>query len=94
MNQLNKEMMQDLRVFTNDFITQLRISTPVDTGYARSRYQNVYGNKMLGTGGTIPLIKNDAPYAAVLDGKSNRGFISTQAPKGIFEPAFNRTRKK
>lgn len=87
-------MMQDLRSFTSEFITQLRISTPVDTGYARSRYTNVYGNKMLGTGGTIPLVKNDAPYAAVLDGRSDRGFISSQAPKGIVEPAFKRTRKK
>jgi len=94
MNQLQREMGRDLRVFTDNFMTQLRIATPVDTGYARSRYQNVYQGKRLGGNGVIPLIKNDADYSAVLDGRSDRGFISDQAPQGIVEPAFKRTRKK
>lgn len=87
-------MEQDLRVFTNDYIQQLKIATPVDTGYARSRYTNVYQGKRLGSNSVIPLIKNDADYAAVLDGRSERGFISSQAPQGIVLPALKRTRKR
>lgn len=93
MSQLNREMTNDLRDFTHEFVRNLKTTTPIDTGFARNSWRNIYAGQDLGRGKTIPLAKNEAEYIGVLDGKSPKGFTSRQAPKGIVEPALRKTRK-
>ena len=95
MTELNRKISTDLRAFANEFVHQLKTTTPIATGYARNSWRNIYTGKTLGTGGKIPLAQNDAPYIGVLDGRSPRGKgWSSQAPDGIVEPALAKTRKK
>lgn len=94
MTQLSREVDTGLRAFANEFYHQLRSSTPIRTGFARNSWQNIYGGKPVGTGGLIPLARNNADYIGVLDGKSPKGFTSGQAPQGIVNPALQKTRRK
>lgn len=91
---LQAEISRDLRGFSQDFVNELRASTPIDTGFARNSWRNIYGGKPIGTGGAIPIARNTAEYIGVLDGQSPKGFTSRQAPKGVVKPALNKTRKK
>lgn len=94
MQNLSASIDRDLRSFTRDFVAQLKATTPIRTGFARNSWQNIYSGRAIGSGGVIPLAKNDASYIGVLDGQSPKGFTSRQAPKGIVRPALNKTRKR
>lgn len=94
MTDLSREMDKGLRAFATEFIHQLKTATPIRTGFARNSWRNIYTGKTIGSGGIIPLAKNEAPYIGVLDGQSPKGFTSTQAPKGVVKPALNKSRKK
>jgi len=91
---LSVEINQGLRAFTQEFVQELRATTPIRTGFARNSWKNIYSGKSIGTGGVIPLAKNTADYIGVLDGQSPKGFTSRQAPKGIVKEALRKTRKK
>jgi hypothetical protein len=64
MSGLSKQASLDLRAFTEEFIRNLKTTTPIRTGFARNSC------------------------------KSPRGFWSSQAPRGIVEPALKKTKKK
>lgn len=94
MSELNRQISNDLRAFATEYFHQLQTTTPIRTGRARQGWRNIYTGKPLGTGGVIPLAKNDVEYIGVLDGRSPRGFWSSQAPQGIINPALKKTRKR
>jgi hypothetical protein len=96
MSGLSKQASLDLRAFTEEFIRNLKTTTPIRTGFARNSWKSTYTGKGIfnGSGGLIPIAKNEATYIGVLDGKSPRGFWSSQAPRGIVEPALKKTKKK
>lgn len=90
MTNLRAEINNDLRAFAQEYVHQLRSTTPIATGRARGGWQNIYGSVLLGRGGSqIPIAKNDVPYIGVLD----TGW-SKQAPYGIVKPALQKTRKR
>lgn len=93
-HELKKQIDVDLRSFAQEFTHQLMATTPIRTGFARNSWSNIYSGKSVGEGGLIPLAKNTAEYIGVLDGQSPRGYWSSQAPRGIVEPALKKTRKK
>ncbi len=85
--QLKGEIQSDFNKFMDRFLQNLRATTPIRTGFARSSWRkypvNVVGNP------TKQLVaKNTADYSDKLD----RG-ASTQAPNGIVDVAFKQTRK-
>ena len=94
LSDLSKDMDRGLRVFASNLTQQLKVKTPIRSGFARNSWKNIYSGKSLGHGGVIPLAKNDASYIGVLDGQSPKGFTSRQAPQGIVKPAVKQTRKK
>ena len=59
--------------------------TPVDTGYAKSRWRTVGKYKL---GDTMNVIKNDAPYIGILGGSEGKP-TSRQAPSGMINPKLN-----
>ena len=63
---------------TRDLFDELKTTTPVDTGFARSRWKKK---------GSINnrVIENDADYVSFLDDGSSR-----QAPKGMTGPAIKK----
>ena len=87
--QLKTEIDTDLSTFVRQYVAQLKSTTPIRTGRARNGWQQTYRKGRLGKGGSIPIASNAVPYIGVLDEGSSR-----QAPRGIVEPALNRTRKK
>ncbi len=89
MSNLSNEVNQGLRAFAQEYIHQLKSTTPIATGRARGGWQNIYGGKPIGSGGKIPIAKNDVPYIGVLETGWSR-----QAPNGIVQPALQKTRKK
>ena len=94
MKQLNREFAQDLRAFSKEFVQNLKTTTPIDTGFARNSWRNIYSGEELGRGKPIPLARNTAEYIGVLDGQSPKGFTSRQAPRGIVMEALRKTRKR
>lgn len=94
LNELSAEINRDLRDFARELMHNLQSTTPIRTGQARGGWQNIYTGRPIGSGGIIPLAKNDVDYIGVLDGQSPKGFTSRQAPKGIVREAVNKTRKK
>jgi len=87
--QLKTEIDTDLSTFVRQYVAQLKSTTPIRTGRARNGWQQTYRKGRLGKGSRIPIASNAVPYIGVLDEGSSR-----QAPRGIVEPALNRTRKK
>ena len=86
--QLNTEIGSDFDKYINDLYANLRATTPIRTGQARKSWQKTGANP-LKSGRRETVLKNTVDYADRLD----NGY-SSQAPKGIVKPAFNRTRKK
>jgi len=60
-------------------------TTPVNTGYAKSRWRTVGRYKL---GDTMNVIKNDATYIGMLDGVKGKP-TSSQEPAGIINPRLN-----
>jgi hypothetical protein len=59
--------------------------TPVNTGYAKSRWRTVGRYKL---GDTMKVIENNAPYIGILDGTEGKP-TSKQAPSGMLNPKLN-----
>ncbi len=70
-----KKMSAAMRLMASDMHKELKNVTPVDTGYAKSRWKRSTNRK----GGTI---NNDADYIDYLEKGS-----SSKAPNGMIEPA-------
>ncbi len=87
--QLKAEIDTDLSTFVQQYIVQLKATTPIRTGRARNGWTSTYKKGSVGGGRPVPIAKNNVPYIGVLDEGS-----SIQAPQGIVTPALNRTRKK
>ena len=90
--ELDAKINSDLSKFNQAFLEELRATTPIRTGYARSQWVNTLTTGTVGKTTIIPLARNTAPYIGVLD----RERTSQQAPLGIVEPALKkatRTRK-
>jgi hypothetical protein len=86
-NSLRMEIGRDFSRFNREFVENLKSETPVRSGTARRGWQNKYtGN--IGKASKYPLVTNHVPYIGVLDAGS-----SSQAPDGIIDPAFRKTRK-
>jgi hypothetical protein len=94
LSDLTRGINNDLRVFAQEFLQNLKTTTPIRSGFARSKWVSTYSGKGIGSGGKIPIAKNDASYIGVLDGRSPRGFWSSQAPQGVVEPALKKTKLK
>ena len=94
-NELHAEIGRDLRQFTVDLVQELRVKTPIRTGRARGGWINTFTNtSALGRGGSFVIAINQVPYIGVLDGQSPKGFTSSQAPKGIVEPAVRNASRR
>lgn len=74
--------------FVDDFAGNLRAATPIRSGQARASWQK-YNNNPMNSRGPVLILKNTVDYADRLD----NGW-SSQAPRGIVDPAFQRTRKR
>lgn len=75
---LSKKIRQGLEDIADDVYSEVKNATPVDTGYAKSRWK-----KQTGTNSSV--INNDAPYISELEkGRSK------QAPDGIITPVVNK----
>lgn len=87
--ELFTEINGGLAAFNQQFVAELRATTPIRTGQARGGWQNVLSRGAVGKLKLIPLAKNPVPYIGVLDTGT-----STQAPNGIVQQALIKTRKK
>lgn len=76
--EVKQESNQTVEARTEFATDALRRVTPIDTGYARSRWTYTIEKDALGN--TVGLIDNDAPYI----GRLNQG-SSKQAPKYFIE---------
>jgi len=73
---LSKKIKKGLKDIADDVHTEIKNVTPVDTGYAKSRWK-----KQTGTNSSV--INNDAPYISELEkGRSK------QAPDGMIKPVM------
>jgi hypothetical protein len=88
--ELNAEINQGLSKFNQRFIEELRATTPIRTGFARSQWVNTHTTGVYGRTSLIPLARNTAPYIGVLDKQRT----SMQAPEGIVEPALRKATRK
>jgi hypothetical protein len=88
--ELYAEINSDLSKFAKDFTEELRATTPIKTGQARSGWVNTFKQGSMGRGASVPLARNQVPYIGVLD--SNK--TSRQAPMGIVEPALKKATRK
>jgi hypothetical protein len=85
--ELQTEFGRDFSRFNSEFVNNLKSETPIRSGTARRGWMNKYSGN-IGKSSKYPLAVNRVPYIGVLDEGSSR-----QAPDGIIEPAFNKTRK-
>lgn len=93
--ELQAEIGRDLRQFSVDLVQELRVKTPIRTGQARGGWMNTLTNSTaVGRSGNFVIAINQVPYIGVLDGQSPKGFTSSQAPKGIVEPAVKNASRR
>ena len=85
---LQKEIDSSFREFAQEFTNNLRATTPIRTGFARSQWRNTY-NGGAGKQSRYPVASNYANYIDVLE----QGH-SQQAPYGMIRLALMMTRKK
>lgn len=78
MPDIEKKLRRAIQQAGEDLNRELKEGTPVDTGYAKSRWNKTSSTKSVE-------IKNDAPYIEPLDKGSSK-----QAPNGITKPAINK----
>ena len=88
MRELLGEVNRDFQSFNRDYLQQLRATTPVNTGKARSGWRSNRRAK-IGESREFEIANNRVPYIGVLDTGTSK-----QAPRGIVEPAYNKTRKR
>ena len=86
--QLYTEIGSDFSKYLDRLTDNLRATTPIRSGNARSKWVKT-GKNPLKSSGPVTVLRNTADYADRLD----KGW-SSQAPRGIVKPAFDRTRKK
>lgn len=86
--ELKGEIGRDFNSFIDDFYQNLRAATPIRSGNARSKWVKT-GKDPIKSNGSVTVLRNTVDYADRLD----KGW-SSQAPRGIVDPAYNRTRKK
>lgn len=88
MRDLKAEIGSDFDRFASEFYDNLRATTPIRSGQARNSWVRTNNNPMT-TQSTVLIMRNTVDYADRLDNGWSR-----QAPNGIVEPAFQRTRRK
>lgn len=86
--QLSAEIGSDFDGYIDDLFGNLKATTPIRTGQARRSWKKT-GKDPIKSGRRETVLQNTVDYADRLD----KGY-SSQAPRGIVKPAFNRTRKK
>lgn len=84
---LEKEMSAGLDSYFNALTDNLKAGTPIQTGTARRGWRK-RSELEIGSNSKKTVIVNPVPYSGVLDTGTSR-----QAPKGIVQPAINKTRK-
>lgn len=85
--ELENEISRDFSQFASEFVTNLRATTPIQSGNARRGWVNKYNNSV-GKSTRFEVAANHVPYIGPLDTGTSR-----QAPRGIVKPAFDKTRK-
>lgn len=88
--EIHTKINQDLSKFNQRFVEELRATTPIRTGYARSQWANTLTTGVFGRTSIFPLARNTAPYIGVLDQQRT----SRQAPEGIVVPAVRKATRK
>ena len=83
---MERSLERDINQLLDEINTQVKRETPVDTGRARRGWRRT-GRYAIGESKKV--IENMVPYVGVLDGQTERGYTSRQAPNGIVDPAFN-----
>lgn len=86
--QLEREIGSGFRQFVDDFYDNLRATTPIRSGQARSSWVKT-NNDPMNSRSPVLILKNTVDYADRLD----KGW-SSQAPRGIVDPALQRTRRR
>jgi hypothetical protein len=90
-SQVNDELRSAVKRLSNDLLSEIKQKTPVDTGTARSGWQQKVDNKGFE-------ITNNVPYVPILDkgrhmtARGMRG--SKQAPNGIVGPSLKSIKGK
>ena len=88
-NKIFRDIEKQLGRAVNETIEEINTiaikETPVDTGYAKSRWRTVGRYKL---GDTMNVIDNNATYIGILDGVMGTP-TSSQAPAGIINPKLN-----
>lgn len=90
-SQIDNELRSAVQRLANDLYTEVKNTTPVDTGRARSGWKKKVDDKGFE-------ISNDVPYVPVLDKgrhmtpRGMRG--SRQAPRGIVGPSLETIKRK
>ncbi len=86
---LESEISHGLDKYQQQLMLNLVRGTPIDTGNAQKGWKETAEmSKVLGTGTSKIVIRNDVEYIQRLDEGHSR-----QAPRGIVQPALQRTRK-
>jgi len=86
MSDMERSLERDLNELIDELNTQVKRQTPIDTGRARRGWVKK-GRYNLGRSKTV--LENMVPYIGVLDGQTDRGYTSKQAPNGIVEPSID-----
>jgi|TARA_R110001606_G_scaffold24725_1_gene81488 hypothetical protein len=92
---IKKQVQADFNQYVVDLTRNLRNTTPIDTGAAKRKWRQVGQPLDIGRGTPTrkKIIDNQVGYASILDGSEGRP-TSRQAPRGIVEPAFKKTRQR
>ena len=89
--QLSNELRSEVKRLANDLFTEVKKTTPVDTGRARSGWKKTVNDRGF-------VLTNNVPYVPILDkGRhmTNKGYRgSKQAPNGIVGPSLDTIKRK
>jgi|TARA_R110000744_G_scaffold370757_1_gene481445 hypothetical protein len=93
MRNIYKNINDNWHAYTDDLSKNLRATTPVDTGAARQAWKKVGKFNIGKTARKAVILTNRVGYASILDGSQGKP-TSKQAPRGIVEPAIEKTQQK
>jgi hypothetical protein len=93
MKDIYKDINKDWHEWTDSLTSNLRTTTPIDTGAARQAWKKVGKLNITATARKAIILTNRVGYASILDGSQGRP-TSRQAPRGIVEPALQKTQQK